>query len=552
MPARPTGPVLSLHHPATARAYYEAGLWRPETFTDLLAAHAAARPDDFALRDSARRLTWAELQALTDRIAGHLAAAGLAPGERIGLRLSNRVECVAALLAAARIGCIANPSLHQNYAAEDVLGLLKSIGARALLVEDGIGVDADEVDFAGMAAALPGMRRVFRLPSGRDSAGALDADIATPANRSDPDAVCYLAFTSGTTGRSKGVTHSANTLLANARDMVRDWGHDQSAILLSLSPLTHHIAWVGLAQMLACGGEMALNDPPAGADALDWLLETRATYVMGVPTHAMDMQAAQKARGLARMGEVRTFYMAGAPIPPAVAAAFRAQGVYPQNVYGMSENSSHQYTVPSDPDDVIVSTCGRGGPAYEVKIVDHDDPDKDAAPGEIGQIAGHGACLMLGYFGDQEATDAAFNKDGWFLSGDLGRLDAAGNLEVTGRLKDIVIRGGHNIHPARIEDIAVAHPDIAKAAAFGAPDERLGEKICLAIMVAPGAAAPDADAVLNHLASGGLSRMYMPEYFIVLPELPLTASGKILKRELAERLRRGALSPTPCRYRPTP
>ncbi|MEQ9122719.1 MAG: fatty acid--CoA ligase family protein, partial [Alphaproteobacteria bacterium] len=271
----------------------------------------------------------------------------------------------------------------------------------------------------------------------------------------------------------------------------------------------HHIAWVGMSQALAAGAELALNDPPPHTSWLDWIVETGATYVMGVPTHAMDIQAEMRARGLDRLGDARVFYMAGAPIPRAVAERFRAIGVMPQNVYGMSENSSHQYTLPTDADDVIVSTCGRGGAAYEIKIVDQADPDRDAAPGEVGQIAGHGACLMLGYFGDQEATEASFNRDGWFLSGDLGRIDRNGNLEVTGRLKDIIIRGGHNIHPAHIEDVAVAHPAVAKAAAFPAPDERLGERVCLAVLPAAGAEAPSADAMLAHLAAGGLSRYDM-------------------------------------------
>ena len=281
---------------------------------------------------------------------------------------------------------------------------------------------------------------------------------------------------------------------------------------------------------------------------LDWLLESKATYVMGVPTHAMDILAEQKARGLETLGSVRTFYMAGAPIPPAVAEGFRAQGVLPQNVYGMTENSSHQYTVPSDPDSVIVTSCGRGGPAYSIRIVDQEDPDKDVAPGEVGQIAGQGACLMLGYFGNQEATEASFNKAGQFLSGDLGRLDEGGNLVVAGRLKDIIIRGGHNIHPTRIEDIAVAHPAIAKAAAFPAPDERLGERVCLAVILAEGAAAPPEDDVLRHLNVGGLSRYDMPEYFIVMNAFPLTPSGKILKRELAADLIAGKFAPKSCRF----
>ncbi len=169
-------------------------------------------------------------------------------------------------------------------------------------------------------------------------------------------------------------------------------------------------------------------------------------------------------------------------------------------------------------------------------------------PGTIGQIAGHGACLMLGYFNNQQATESSFNKDGWFLSGDLGRIDENGNLIVTGRLKDIIIRGGHNIHPAKVEDIAVAHPTIEKAAAFAVPDDRLGEKVCLSVMLTHGADTPDVQNVLEHLAAGGLSRYDMPEYFLVMDSFPLTASGKILKRELAEMLKRGEITPVPCRY----
>ena len=189
---------------------------------------------------------------------------------------------------------------------------------------------------------------------------------------------------------------------------------------LSLSPLSHHIAWVGVAQWLLAGCRFVTNDPPPGKSALDWIVDTGATYVMGVPTHAMDVLAEQKARGLARLGAVSVFYMAGAPIPPSVAAAFVAQGIRPQNVYGMTENSSHQYTHPGDDTDTIVATCGRGGPAYEVRLFDPADRDREVAVGEVGEIGGRGALLMLGYFDNQAATEASFNRDGWFMSGDLG------------------------------------------------------------------------------------------------------------------------------------
>jgi len=539
-------PLLTLHDPARARACYEAGLWRDETFYALLSKHASGRPGDFALRDSARRLTWAEVKARVDGCAAALAGAGLDKGERVSLWLSNRVEAPIAFLACARQGYVCNPSLHRNYTVEEILRLVKRIGAKALFAEERWGADADRSDVFGPAAALPDMRRVFRLPASREPGEFPPAGAPGEADAS-ADKVVYLAFTSGTTGTPKGVMHSENTLLANARAMVRDWGHDESSVLLSLSPLSHHIAWVAAAQWLAAGMELVVNDPPAGLSPLDWMVESGATYVMGVPTHGMDVLAEQKRRGIARLGRVSTFYMAGSPIPPATAQAFLDQGVKPQNVYGMSENSSHQYTLPSDDMATIVNTCGRNRRHYEVRIFRQDDRDVEAGPGEVGEIGGRGACLMLGYFDNQKATEDSFNRGGWFMSGDLGRLDANGCLEVVGRLKDIVIRGGHNIHPAKIEDLAVKHPGVQKAAAFGIADERLGERVCLAII--PAGAAPGADEVLAHLHDAGLSKFDMPEFFIALPEFPLTASGKILKRELAVMAKDGRIAPSPCRWK---
>jgi acyl-CoA synthetase len=235
--------------------------------------------------------------------------------------------------------------------------------------------------------------------------------------------------------------------------------------------------------------------------------------------------------------------MAGSPIPPTVAQAFVTQGIKPQNVYGMTENSSHQYTHPSDDTSTIVATCGRGGPAYEVRVFDTVDPDREVAAGTIGQIGGRGAALMLGYFANQDATEKSFNRTGWFLSGDLGVLDTAGNLKIEGRLKDLIIRGGHNIYPAEIEALALRHPHVGRCAVFPVADERLGERACLAIIGHVAAA-----ELLDHLAAEGLSKFDMPEYFVTLETFPLTASGKILKRELVEMAKRGDLRPEPVRY----
>src|SRR5207237_111575 len=155
------------------------------------------------------------------------------------------------------------------------------------------------------------------------------------------------------------------------------------------------------------------------------------------------------------------------------------------------------------------------------------------ARGEICEICCLGACLMLGYFDNQQATEDSFNRSGWFLSGDLGRLDDRGCLEIVGRKKDLIIRGGHNIHPARIEDLAMRHPAVARVAAFAVADQRLGEKVCLSVIFHEGAAAEPGE-LLAHLHEAGLSRYDMPEYFIAMTTYPMTASGKILKRELVD------------------
>lgn len=530
-------PFLTLHHPAAARRYYERGLWQDDTFYTLLARQAAGRPAAPALRDGRRTLSWQQLLDWVDGVAADLRIYGLVGGDRVSIWTSNRAEAVVMLLACAREGFACNPSLHRTYTCDEVAQLLTRLSARALLTEPGWGADRATANFDAVLAGVPTLRTVYSPESFPQP-----APNATPPC-TDPDVVMYLAFTSGTTGAPKCVMHSANTLLANARDMVRDWGHGPDSVMLTLSPLSHHIAWVGVAQWLLAGGLLVTDDPPAGVSRLDWIVDNGATYVLGVPTHAMDVLAEQRRRGLARIGRVAVFYMAGAPIPPAVAEAFVNQGIKPQNVYGMTENSSHQYTLPTDDTGTIVGTCGRGGRAYEVALFDPADPDRPVAIGEVGHIGGRGAALMLGYFDNQAATESSHNRDGWFMSGDLGVLDAGGNLKIEGRLKDLIIRGGHNIYPAHVEAIALRHGEVDRVACFPVPDERLGERMCIAVM-----GGVDPDALLDHLAREGVSRFDMPEYFARFESFPLTASGKILKRELVAKAKRGEIALTAIRY----
>ncbi|MCD8516007.1 MAG: acyl--CoA ligase [Burkholderiaceae bacterium] len=550
--------MLTLHDPEQARRYYLDGSWQQDTLFTLLQHHASEHPNTVALRDPFSRLVWSEVLVKVQQVAASLHSAGLKTGDRVAVWLPNRIESIIILLACSRNGYVCCPSLHQSYRVGEIVDLLNRTRCKALFTTPNFGADGTSASVYEQLDRIPTLQRIYTVYPHRTEQRVLpEGSVPFPDNSTDltvmpppdlnPDKVVYLAFTSGTTGLPKGVMHSDNTLLANGRSLVATWKHDRKTVLLSMSPISHHIATVAIEQWLIAGLELVVPSPDSSIKPLDWIIETGATYVMGVPTHAMDILDDLKRRNLRKLGQVNCFYMAGAPIPREVAESFIKLGIKPQNVYGMTENGSHQSTSPDDDISTIITTCGKPCKGYEVRLFNPDDPDQEVPTGQIGEIGSRGALLTLGYYDDQKSTEDSFNRHGWFLSGDLGILDDQGNLSIVGRKKDLIIRGGHNIHPAHIEDLAHRHPEIAKAAAFGVHDDRLGEKVCLAI-ICRGESPLEPAEVLNHLHAVGLSKYDMPEFFIQLPSFPLTASGKILKRELKEMVIRNDIKPVPVRF----
>jgi len=545
-----TGPLLSLLNAPTLAAYTASGLWGDETIYAIAARHARAMPSAFAVRDRHLRLTYPTLVEAADRLAASLAGRGIRSGERVAVWLPSRVETAIALLACSRNGYVCCPSLHRDHRVGEVIALVERMRAAAVIAEPGYGIDADRHDFFAQLADRAFVRAIYRIGAA-DPAAAPFADLAGSAVEisasRDANQIIYLPFTSGTTGQPKGVLHSDNTLLATARMMVRDWGLERS-VLYTLSPLSHNLGLGALITALSGGGELVVHDLPRGHSLLDRLEETGANFLFGVPTHAIDLLAEMRARRVERLGAVRGFRISGAAAPVSAVTELTRYGVVPQTGYGMTETCSHQYTLPDDLPERIVETCGRCCDGYEIRIWRQDNPDVEAAPGEIGQIGGRGASLMLGYFDDQAATEAAFNARGWFMTGDLGWVDDAGYLRITGRLKDVIIRGGRNIYPARIEALAVTHDAVEKAAAFAIADPRLGERVCLAVVARKGMEA-EPESILLHLDLAGLPQYDMPEFILPLEELPLTASGKVIKRDLARRVEEGRIRPLPVRFR---
>jgi acyl-CoA synthetase (AMP-forming)/AMP-acid ligase II len=543
--------LLTLLDAPKIAALTAAGHWGDETIYGLAARQARVAPGAFAVRDRHRRLTYDALVKAADRLAAKLAGHGARPGQRVAVWLPSRAETAVALLAGSRNGYVCCPSLHRAHRVGEIVALVDRMRAAAVIAEPGYGADADRHD---LFAELEGRDFVHWLcrvepaeaaitPFGKLTGPTVETPVSTDANQ-----VMYLAFTSGTTGEPKGVMHSDNTLLATARMMARDWRLDRK-VLYTLSPLSHNLGLGALITALAGGGELVVHDLPRGASLLDRLQETSANFLFGVPTHAIDLLTEMRARGVEGLPRVRGFRVSGAAAPPQVIRELISRGVVPQSGYGMTETCSHQYTLPDDPPERIAETCGRACEGFEVRIWRRDDPDVEAAPGEIGQIGGRGASLMLGYFDDQTATETAFNAQGWFMTGDLGWLDDDGYLRIVGRQKDVIIRGGHNIYPARIEALALRHDAVEKTAVFPVSDPRLGERVCLAV-VARENAPLDPDALLEHLDLAGLSKYDMPEFILPLEEMPLTPSGKVIKRELVRRVAEGRAQPVAVRFRP--
>jgi acyl-CoA synthetase (AMP-forming)/AMP-acid ligase II len=533
------------------KRFRDGGHWGEVTLYDLALHHAEATPDKPALSDGTCTLTYAQLVSLADAISVEFVRAGLRPGDRVAAWLSNRVELGPLLLACSRNGMVFCPSLHRTQTAHEIAVLSSRLRAKAIISEDGFGAGGDLSD-AIRPQSHVALHYRLAPPQPR---GALQIAEAFPLSNRAPgapagrsDHIVYLAFTSGTSGDPKGVLHSNNTLLANARAMAAAWRFDAESVIYSLSPLSHNLGFGALVLSLLCGGTQVLHHGGMRGKLTERLRETRATFLFGVPAHAMDLVAEIESGSAKGLEALRGFRISGAAVPESTVRKLLSHRIIAQAGYGMTEGCSHHFTLPDDPPDRIVNTSGRACVGYEVQIFATDDPDRALPPGEIGQVGGRGASLMLGYFDDQAATESAFNRDGWFMTGDLGVLDDDGYLRIVGRIKEIIIRGGHNIHPANIERLAMRHPRVERAAAVPVPDERLGEKVCL-VVTAVGTTKIEPADLLAHLDTEGLSKFDMPEYFLQVEEIPSSSNGKMLKRHLVASIASGELAPIPVSWK---
>jgi cyclohexanecarboxylate-CoA ligase len=487
------------------------------------------------------RLTFRDLVERANALASGLSVLGIAAGDAVAFQLPNWWETVVLLLAVARVGAVGVPILPIHRKRELVF-ILRQTHARVLIVP-GRYRDCDHRELA--AALRPELPDLADVIVARDTAATGMRTLesihrtsgASTAPASAPPDVALVIYTSGTTADPKGVLHSHQTLLAEARSLGPVHDLSPRDVVLMPSPLTHISGIVHALLVPATLGSCAVLMPRWDAtEALGLIAAEHVTYMVGAPTFLREL-AQHPALRAADVRSFRLFSCGGADVAPTlIAEAADRLGCVAKRVYGSTEFPTITTTGPGDPPARRVDSEGRAIGAVEVRLV--GDDDAAVAAGREGEILARGPECFLGYL-DGALNADSFTADGWFRTGDLATLDETGYLRITGRKKDIIIRKGENISARELEGLLAAHPSVAEVAVVGLPDVAAGEIACAAVRLRPGHAALSLADVTAHLLASGLSKRKLPERLVIAEDFPRTGSGKVLKRALREQLASG-------------
>ena len=522
-----------------AALYLERGWWSPaDTLSQWLVRAASETPDAPAIAGDGRNLSYDTLAKRVAALAGGLKALGLGSGDVVAVQLPNRAEYLVSYLAICAIGGVMT-TLYMPYRAAEMEPLLAHSGARAFIGLGEIG------DFKAARTVLDLRRRIATLehvlvlgdaPGGArslaDLTGAAAHDLSDGPAAADP---FLLLYTSGTSSGPKGVPLAYQGILGNARLAVAEHGITAADRILSAPPFGHLYGLYTFHLALAAGACTALLPTFTPPDLARVLRAESVTALFAAPAHV----AACLGAGLPSLEEaasVRLAVMAGSAVLPAVVKGLKERignGRVTQ-LWGMTELQAGLYTRPGDPIEVVAASAGRPSPGTEVRVV---GPHGTALPaGEEGELQVRGPLLFSGYLDHPEANRDAFAAEGWFRTGDFAVVDADGNVAITGRCKDLINRGGVKYNPRDIEDLLAAHPQVEMAAIVPIPDPVLGERACCCITVA-GDVAPSLEAICAYLDEHGVAKMRWPERLEIVDAMPLTATRKIIKGKLTERLR---------------
>ncbi len=502
---------------------YASGLWVRETLADALAAAARDTPQREVLIDGPVRLDCATLYERATRMAGAMRA-GMPTGSVVSFMLPNWHEAAIVYHAATVAGMVVNPILP-SLRDHELAFILADADVRMIFVPAEFGGHDYAAMLRRVTAAMPSPPTVVVVRGepqpGQVRFDALGAEAPTTPPPVDPDALRMIMYTSGTTGRPKGVLHSQNSIHALIRQLGEHWRVEPGSVYLVPSPIAHIGGSIYAFEFPILLGSAAVLMERWDADAaVGIMVSERCTHMSGATPFLQHLLAAAQ-RADTRLPDLRVFICGGASVPPALirSAADYFENAAVTRVYGSTEVPVISVGALGDIDHAA-ETDGRPGIA-DVIIAD-------------GEIRARGPQMLLGYLHPEDEA-GAFDDDGYFRTGDLGHWVDGHYLVVTGRAKDIVIRNGENIAPKEVEDVLLGHPDIREIAIVGIPDPRTGERAC-AVVVADRPPGPGVADLRDFLQATGVAKFKWPEAVVIWDSLPKNDAGKVLKHQIRARL----------------
>jgi fatty-acyl-CoA synthase len=505
---------------------------------------AARLPDGEALVEvpTGRRWTYAQLREDVDVVALGLVAAGVAKGDRVGIWAPNVAEWTLIQFATAKIGAVL-VNINPAYRTHELAYVLEQAGISVLVAATAFKTS----DYAGMIKEVrpdcPDLRQVVLIGTpdwealvASGTAGDRGA-LAGLAAELSPDDPINIQYTSGTTGFPKGATLSHHNILNNGFFVGRICGYTEADRVCIPVPFYHCFGMVmGNLACITNGSTMVI--PGQGFDpkaTLHAVAQERCTSLYGVPTMFI-AELNDPTFDDHDLSSLRTGIMAGSPCPVEVMKQVVGRmGMDEVTIcYGMTETSPvSTQTRADDSLELRVSSVGRVHPHLEIKVVD-PETGLTLPRGEPGELCTRGYSVMLGYWDEPEKTAQVIDSARWMHTGDIGIMDADGYLNITGRIKDMVIRGGENVYPREVEEFLYTHPDILDAQVIGVPDVKYGEELCAWITMREGAEPLSAESV-REFATGKLAHYKIPRYVMVVEAFPMTVTGKVRKVEMRER-----------------
>ncbi|HCT6876596.1 TPA: medium-chain fatty-acid--CoA ligase [Escherichia coli] len=526
-------------------AYRQQGLWGDASLADYWQQTARAMPDKIAVVDNhGASYTYSALDHAASCLANWMLAKGIESGARIAFQLPGWCEFTVIYLACLKIGAVSVPLLPSWREAE-LVWVLNKCQAKMFFAPT-LFKQTRPVDLIlPLQNQLPQLQQIVGVDKLAPATSSLslsqiiaDNTPLTTAITTHGDELAAVLFTSGTEGLPKGVMLTHNNILASERAYCARLNLTWQDVFMMPAPLGHATGFLhGVTAPFLIGARSVLLDIFTPDACLALLEQQRCTCMLGATPFVYDLLNLLEKQP-ADFSALRFFLCGGTTIPKKVARECQQRGIKLLSVYGSTESSPHAVVNLDDPLSRFMHTDGYAAAGVEIKVV--DDARKTLPPGCEGEEASRGPNVFMGYFDEPELTARALDEEGWYYSGDLCRMDEAGYIKITGRKKDIIVRGGENISSREVEDILLQHPKIHDACVVAMPDERLGERSCAYVVLKAPHHSLSLEEVVAFFSRKRVAKYKYPEHIVVIEKLPRTASGKIqkflLRKDIMRRL----------------